>query len=137
MVSPPILLLIPFLVWYFLRVRAIFVHTSRDLKRMEGLARSPVFAQLNESINGIATIRPNGSTEYIERKFEAFHDSHARAFWSFLASTLWFSFRMDFLIFLINCSASFLTIFFNEKGVLIYMFHATSINESVHLSLLL
>jgi len=45
-VLPFTLLAFPPLVWYFLRVRRIFVTSTRELKRLEGLARSPIFAML-------------------------------------------------------------------------------------------
>jgi ATP-binding cassette subfamily C (CFTR/MRP) protein 4 len=113
---PFILVVMPPLIWYFLRVRKIFVITSRELKRFEGLARSPIFAMLSESINGISTIRPNGVETYISKKFEDYHDTHSRAFWSFLASSRWLGFRMDFLMY-VNCSAScFLAVLFNVEG---------------------
>jgi ATP-binding cassette subfamily C (CFTR/MRP) protein 4 len=72
---------------------------------------------LSESISGISTIRSNGVETYISKKFEEYHDTHSRAFWSFLASSRWLGFRMDFLMFL-NCSlASFLAVMFNEQGM--------------------
>jgi ATP-binding cassette, subfamily C (CFTR/MRP), member 4 len=55
---PFVLVAIPFLAWYFASARRVFVISSRELKRIEGLARSPIFAMLGESLNGIATIRP-------------------------------------------------------------------------------
>ena len=93
----------------------MFVTTSRELKRIEGIARSPIYAKLNESICGIATIRSNDDVEYIKCKFQECHDKHSRAFWSFLASSRWLGFRMDFLMFL-NCSvACFLAVLFSEQ----------------------
>ena len=113
---PFILVVMPPLIWYFVRVRKIFVITSRELKRFEGLARSPIFAMLSESINGISTIRPNGVETYISKKFEDYHDTHSRAFWSFLASSRWLGFRMDFLMY-VNCSVScFLAVLFSVEG---------------------
>ena len=47
---PFILIIMPPLIWYFFRVRNMFVVTSRELKRIEGLSRSPIYAMLNESI---------------------------------------------------------------------------------------
>ena len=114
---PFILIVMPPLIWYFIRVRRIFVNTSRELKRFEGLARSPIFAMFSESMNGISTIRANGMEKYMTKKFEEAHDTHSRAFWSFLSSSRWLGFRMDFLMFL-NCSlACFLAVMFNEKGM--------------------
>lgn len=112
---PVILVIMPPLIWYFLRVRNMFVTTSRELKRIEGLARSPIFAMLNESISGVATIRSNDAMEYIKEKFQDCHDMHSRAFWSFLASSRWLGFRMDCIMFL-NCSvASFLAVLVSER----------------------
>ena len=45
-VLPFTLLAFPPLVWYFLSVRRTFVTSTRELKRLEGLARSPIFAML-------------------------------------------------------------------------------------------
>jgi ATP-binding cassette subfamily C (CFTR/MRP) protein 4 len=73
-VIPVTLVFIPPLVWYFARVRRTFVATSRELKRMEGLARSPIFAMLSESFSGIATIRSNNALEYFQKKFQKVHD---------------------------------------------------------------
>lgn len=112
---PYILVIIPPLLWYFLRVRNMFVTTSRELKRYEGLARSPIYAMLNESISGIATIRANDVGEFIKNEFAKCHDKHSRSFWSFLASSRWLGFRMDFLMF-VNCSvASFLAVLLSER----------------------
>ena len=113
---PFILIIVPPLIWYFLRVRRMFVTTSRELKRFEGLARSPIYAMLNESMSGIATIRSNSAAIFMKQKFENCHNTHSRAFWSFLASSRWLGFRMDFLMF-INCSsACFLAVLFSERG---------------------
>lgn len=112
---PFILVIMPPLVWYFLRVRRMFVTTSRELKRIEGLARSPIYAKLNESICGIATIRSNDAFDYIKKKFQECHDAHSRAFWSFLASSRWLGFRMDYLMFLNVSLACFIAVLFSEQ----------------------
>lgn len=49
-VLPFTLAVFPFLIWYFVRIRNVFVTTSRELKRLEALARSPVFAMMSESL---------------------------------------------------------------------------------------
>ena len=45
-VLPFTLLAFPPLMWYFITVRRTFVTSTRELKRLEGLARSPIFAML-------------------------------------------------------------------------------------------
>lgn len=85
---PFVLLVLPPLVYYLFVVRGIFVTSTRELKRLEGLARSPIYAMMNESLSGIATIRGNDATNYFKNKFETIHDSHTRAFFSFIAASV-------------------------------------------------
>ena len=73
-VLPLTLIFFPPIFVCLIRVRKLFVTTSRELKRMEGLARSPIFAVLGESLDGIATIRSNDALEYFRKKFRDAHD---------------------------------------------------------------
>lgn len=113
---PYILVIVPFLLWYFLKVRRTFVTSSRELKRLEGLARSPIFAMVNENISGISTIRANGCQKYIQEKFFDIHDAHSRAFWGFLSVSRWIGFRMDSLMFVMVSVASILAVLFSDQG---------------------
>lgn len=113
---PYTLVVIPPLLWYFIWVRRIFVTTTRELKRLEGLARSPIFAMLGEAIGGIATIRSNDAiNSYFRKKFEVVHDAHSRAFFAFVGSSRWVGFRMDSIMFLFISVVSFLAVIFNTQ----------------------
>merc|ERR1719323_2332584 len=37
----------------FVWLRTFYMHSSRDIKRLEGIARSPVFSQLSTSLQGL------------------------------------------------------------------------------------
>ena len=113
---PFVLVALPFLGWYFLYVRNVFVTSSRELKRLEGLARSPIFAMLSESLGGIATIRSNNALDFFRSKFQEAHDTHTRCFFSFIAASRWVGFRMDSLVFLFLAAVSFLSVTFNTQG---------------------
>lgn len=112
---PFVLVAIPLLGWYFASARKVFVVSSRELKRLEGLARSPIFAMLGESLNGIATIRPNAAISFFKEKFRVAHDAHTRSFFSFIASSRWVGFRMDSLLFIFVAIVSFLSVLFHER----------------------
>jgi ATP-binding cassette, subfamily C (CFTR/MRP), member 4 len=113
---PFVLVALPFLGWYFVSVRTVFVTSSRELKRLEGLARSPIFAMLSESLGGVATIRSNNAVDYFKTKFQTIHDTHTRCFFSFIAASRWVGFRMDSLVFLFLAIVSFLSVVFNQQG---------------------
>lgn len=113
---PFVLLALPFLGWYFWSVRRVFVTSSRELKRLEGVARSPIFSMLSESLTGIATIRSNDSMDFFRRKFRQVHDTHTRCFFSFIAASRWVGFRMDSLVFFMLVSVSLLSVLFHSQG---------------------
>lgn len=115
-VLPFTLVAFPPLIWYFLSVRKTFVTSTRELKRLEGLARSPIFAMLGESLGGIATIRSNQSLKYFQKKFEEAHDGHTRAFFAFIAASRWVGFRMDAIMFLFLTLVAYLSVLFQEQG---------------------
>lgn len=115
-VLPITLLAVPPLLWYFMRLRRTFLSTSRELKRIEGVTRSPIHAMLNESLNGIATIRSNAALGYTQERFESLHDSNIRAFFIFIASSRWLGFRLDLILFYLVALCSFLAVLFNEQG---------------------
>lgn len=113
---PFVLVALPFLCWYFVTVRGVFISSSRELKRLEGLARSPIFAMLSEALGGIATIRSNNATDFFKKKFQMAHDTHTRCFFVFIAASRWVGFRMDSLVFLFLSIVSFLSVLFHREG---------------------
>ena len=115
-VLPVVLLVLPPLAYCFLRFRSIFVATTRELKRLEGLSRSPIYAMLNETMVGIATIRANCSTEFFVRKFYMAHDMNSRAAWSFMVASRWFAISLDVLSFLLLATTSFVAVLLHQQN---------------------
>ena len=95
-ILPLTAIFLPPLVWYFLRVRGTFLKTSRELKRIEGVARSPIFSCLSESLNGIETLRSNDAIGYFQKKFKEKHDAHSKSFFAFIACERWLGFRSEY-----------------------------------------
>mmetsp|Transcript_24065 Transcript_24065/g.35609 ORF Transcript_24065/g.35609 Transcript_24065/m.35609 type:complete len:1317 (+) Transcript_24065:167-4117(+) len=113
---PFLLLVIPFILCYFGWLRYRFVSASRELKRLEGMARSPVYAMMSESINGIASIRANGAVDYFRERFAAAQNIHSRTFFSFVACTRWLNFRLELLFFILLSLASLLAVVFHTNS---------------------
>jgi len=118
---PLVLAILPPLLCYFVRIRRIFVTSSRELKRLDGVARSPVFAVIGEGMSGAATLRVNGCGGFLRERFEERHDAHTRAFFAFLASSRWLGFRMDAIMFVITACATFLAVLAKERGAWVRM----------------
>jgi ATP-binding cassette, subfamily C (CFTR/MRP), member 4 len=118
-VLPVILVCLPPLTWYFVKMRNVFVSTTRELKRLEGLGRSPIFEMIGETLNGIATIRANNGSDYFLQKFEKVHDGHTRAYFCFVGASRWFATRLEYVTFCLMAVGSFSAAVFYDQGELL------------------
>jgi ATP-binding cassette subfamily C (CFTR/MRP) protein 4 len=114
-VLPFTLIVVPFIVWGFIRLRQTFVRTTREIKRIEGIARSPLFALTAENLIGSTTIHANNLTEYCRQRFRAAHDAHTRAYFAFVSSSRCFAFQIDSLAFILMTTASALAVLFDTQ----------------------
>ncbi len=97
-------------------LRKVFVATTRELKRLDGIGRSPVYSMVSEALAGIATIRSNSKVEYFMQKFQAVHDAHTRAYFAFIVSSRWFAFNLDLISFILMSAATLLAVLFDDQN---------------------
>ncbi|XP_054082256.1 ATP-binding cassette sub-family C member 4 [Zeugodacus cucurbitae] len=67
-------------------VLQLYLRPSQDLKRLEGICRSPVFSHLSASLSGIATIRARELQEIVTKEFDNLQDVHS-AVWQLTMSS--------------------------------------------------
>lgn len=100
-------------IFYFLR--KFYLKTSRSVKRLEGIgwfkcsfkvstatgssssARSPVFAHLNATLQGLETIRINNAEQNLVEEFDHLQDIHSSAWFMFLYTSRAFSLWLDWI----------------------------------------
>ena len=86
------------IIFYFLRI--IYLSTSRSVKRLEGITRSPVFSHLNASIQGLTTIRAFGAQQILETQFDNHQDLHSSAWYLFISTSRAFGYWLDVVCFI-------------------------------------
>uniref|UniRef100_A0A8D8Y1X0 Probable multidrug resistance-associated protein lethal(2)03659 n=3 Tax=Cacopsylla melanoneura TaxID=428564 RepID=A0A8D8Y1X0_9HEMI len=80
-------------IFYVLRV--FYLSTSRSVKRLEGITRSPVFSHLSASLQGLTTIRAFEAQPVLVKEFDNHQDLHSSAWYLFIASNRAFGFWLD------------------------------------------
>ena len=55
----------------------IYLRPSEDLKRLEGICRSPVFSHLSSSLLGLSVIRSSGMQHVLAKEFDLLQDVHS------------------------------------------------------------
>ena len=93
-----LLIVIPCVVAFF-ALRKFYVKTSREVKRIEGTSRSPLYAHLSMTMDGLAIVRSfPGAAERILNRFGQLHDMHTRSWFTFLLTGRWLGFRLDLIV---------------------------------------
>ncbi|EFA04298.2 putative multidrug resistance-associated protein lethal(2)03659-like Protein [Tribolium castaneum] len=81
----------------FFFIRRFYIKTSRSVKRLEGISRSPVFAHLNASMQGLTTVRSNNAEEILTKEFDKLQDDHSSAWFMFIACARAFGYWLDLI----------------------------------------
>ncbi|XP_032671366.1 probable multidrug resistance-associated protein lethal(2)03659 [Odontomachus brunneus] len=81
----------------FIFFRTIYISTSRAVKRLEGITRSPIFDHLGASLQGLTTIRAFNAEKTLVADLCRHQDLNSSACFLFLATSRTFGFYIDLI----------------------------------------
>ncbi|XP_064556495.1 probable multidrug resistance-associated protein lethal(2)03659 isoform X2 [Drosophila montana] len=81
------------IVFYY--IREFYLKTSRDVKRLEAVARSPIYSHLSASLNGLPTIRAMEAQKALIAEFDNLQDLHSSGYYTFLSTNRAFGYYLD------------------------------------------
>ncbi|KAJ5146344.1 uncharacterized protein N7515_000908 [Penicillium bovifimosum] len=94
-ITPGFLIAGVFITLVYTALGAVYLNSSRDLKRLESVQRSPLYQQFGETLNGIVTIRAYGDAPRFmvdnHRRINAYNRPHIYLW----ASNRWLALRVD------------------------------------------
>ncbi|KAL1861506.1 hypothetical protein VTK73DRAFT_7058 [Phialemonium thermophilum] len=96
-ITPGFLIAAFFITVAYCFLGAFYIHSSRDLKRLESVQRSPLFQQFGETLTGVTTIRAYGDERRFVRDNLARINAQQRPFIYLWAANRWLAFRTDLL----------------------------------------
>ncbi|SHO75886.1 Similar to S.cerevisiae protein YBT1 (Transporter of the ATP-binding cassette (ABC) family) [Malassezia sympodialis ATCC 42132] len=93
--TPKFLYMAGFVMVAYYVIGVLYLASSRDLKRIESIQRSPLFTLLGETLAGTVTVRAYGDAERVMRKCMRVVDQANRAFLYLWYENRWLSTRVD------------------------------------------
>ncbi|KAL7740941.1 hypothetical protein ACLKA6_014096 [Drosophila palustris] len=94
-VNPLFLIPTSVLVLIFYQLRTFYLKTSRNIKRLEAITRSPIYSHMAASLTGLSTIRAFGAQRVLVAEFDNHQDLHSSAFYLFISTSRAFGFWLD------------------------------------------
>nr|XP_012546135.1 multidrug resistance-associated protein 1 isoform X4 [Bombyx mori] len=97
-VSTPLFLVIvvPVGLIYYV-IQRFYVATSRQLKRLESISRSPIYSHFGESITGASTIRAYGVTDRFIEESESRVDHNQSCYYPSCIANRWLAIRLEMI----------------------------------------
>jgi ATP-binding cassette subfamily C (CFTR/MRP) protein 1 len=83
-----------------------YLGAKRELKRLDGVSRSPVFAHFQESLGGLTTIRAFSQQERFSLESERRLDANMKAYVPSITANRWLGVRLEFIGSIIILSAA-------------------------------
>lgn len=93
----------------FVYLRNYFMKSSREIKRIEGISRSPLFGHFSTTLLGLDTIRAYEVEETFTEQLNGYQDAHSRAWFNYLAGQTWLNFRLEMLTVLFLAFVAFVS----------------------------
>ncbi|KAF9108232.1 hypothetical protein BGX29_002375 [Mortierella sp. GBA35] len=97
MTTPVFLAIVPPLVVMYLLIQTFYIRSSRALKRIDSISKSPIYQHFSETLAGVTTIRALAANERFVAENAAKADVAANAYFSWVVTNRWLQIRLEAL----------------------------------------
>ncbi|KAG0042983.1 Multidrug resistance-associated protein 1, partial [Gryganskiella cystojenkinii] len=133
--TPIFLSMVPPLGVAFVFIQVYYMRSSRALKRIDSISRSPIYQHFSETLTGVSTIRAmNIGAEFIANNASKTNVS-ANAYFSYITSNRWLQIRIESIGAVVVLGASLFAVLsrnsLNPSMVGLALSYALSISEDI------
>ena len=81
----------------YIYIQRYYLRTSRELKRLDSVSKSPIYAHFQESLGGITTIRAYRQQSRFSLENEWRVDANLRTYYPSISANRWLAVRLEFI----------------------------------------
>ncbi|KAG0012632.1 hypothetical protein BGZ80_011618 [Entomortierella chlamydospora] len=108
--TPVFLAIVPPLAVLYLLIQGYYIRTSRQLKRIDSVSKSPIYQHFSETLAGVSTIRALNANQRFISDNAGKADLAANAYFSWIVSNRWLQVRLETLGAVIVLAAAFFAV---------------------------
>ncbi|KAG0232674.1 Canalicular multispecific organic anion transporter 2 [Actinomortierella wolfii] len=113
--TPIFLVVVPPLLIAYLFVQAYYMRSSRAMKRIDSVSKSPLYQHFSETLSGVSSIRAlNASQRFIEENASK-ADKSAQAYFTWVLGNRWLQIRLELLGAIIVLAAGLFAVLGRQK----------------------
>ncbi|XP_036142952.1 multidrug resistance-associated protein 4-like [Monomorium pharaonis] len=116
--NPWMLIIIMVLTVLFFFTMNFYLSTAQNVKRLEGITKSPIFSHVNATLNGLPTIRSSGAVieKMMRQQFDVLQDRHSGTWYLTLACSCALGLFTDLIMSLFIGILCYSLVLLNEAG---------------------
>ncbi|KAF9974092.1 Canalicular multispecific organic anion transporter 2 [Actinomortierella ambigua] len=95
--TPIFLVIVPPLMVAYLFVQAYYMRSSRAMKRIDSVSKSPLYQHFSETLSGVSSIRALHASERFINENAAKADKSAQAYFTWVLGNRWLQIRLELL----------------------------------------
>ena len=112
-----IFIIIPLGVFY-IYYQQYYLRTSRELRRLDSITRSPIYSHFQETLGGLATVRGYSQQKRFSHINQCRIDNNMSAFYPSINANRWLAYRLELIGSIIILGAATLSVFRLKQGTL-------------------
>lgn len=116
--TPIFAVAVPFMIIVYWLILSYYRPVARDVKRLEAISRSPVYAHFSETLGGLGTIRAFDRVKVFELSNGAKMNFNIQVWYCVKAAERWLAVRLELLGSSITLLASLLAVFQAQDGAI-------------------
>jgi len=102
---------------FYLSQQRYFSKTYREIKRIDSVARSPIYALFSETLDGVATIRAFFASEFLRKRMKRLLNEQQLAYYLTFSSQCWLAVRLELAgTFIVSCACLATVLEHKERG---------------------